>query len=494
MMGEHTTRNLNTTTNVLQVALPAGCSVQLAEERLRLYGEVCSIDLLPDATCDSVVVAFFDVRAAAKAAGLLGYGHCRSLPQKGNRRLTLPGNCQLEPQDMAGICGMQQDKEGDNYVVEFWDIRDCARLQAAKKLGPVGDGAAKSDGDGHGGKAPAAKQAPPLPVYVTPHTAGVAGSSVKHETVKMAASRSPSYGNCITAAQGMAPHSAAVPREVLISNLPCGILSDMLMEATFQQAGLENAVVNYASIPTSKQLGEVLVTLRNRDAAKCCVSHFHGRQWNTTPGGGGALVSATLLKPMAMAASVASLREKLHGFSPIPAEVPRRPTSSAAVAPLQAKSARKEAGRSERSKPWEGPGKKEWQTPKQSSKKDADKGQKKESSSESSSDAAPRPPPGLLSAQAAVFIPAPLSEEETPAQQKDPAPQKDADGGVVVAAAATTKTATTTPAAARKLDGPTTKKAAQGHPRKRRTNSEETESTQAGVSDAEVEQEVSCSA
>jgi len=84
------------------------------------------------------------------------------------------------------------------------------------------------------------------------------------------------------------PAPAHEEATVQISNLPNHILSDAMMEATLQQAGLEEFVSSIDAEP-GKYSGQALVTLTSLDAAMQCICHFQGRRW------GGLTVSAAFM-------------------------------------------------------------------------------------------------------------------------------------------------------------------------------------------------------
>jgi len=79
---------------------------------------------------------------------------------------------------------------------------------------------------------------------------------------------------------------------VVLMGLPAHLCNYVAVEAMLEQAGLEDAVMNFnvTDLPDNPQ---VFVHLLNRQAAKQCIAHFHGRQW----GSNGGPVMASLMKP-----------------------------------------------------------------------------------------------------------------------------------------------------------------------------------------------------
>mmetsp|Transcript_33497 Transcript_33497/g.92556 ORF Transcript_33497/g.92556 Transcript_33497/m.92556 type:complete len:344 (-) Transcript_33497:152-1183(-) len=68
-------------------------------------------------------------------------------------------------------------------------------------------------------------------------------------------------------------------QKVCIHNLPNGILSDDMLWAVFEQAGLEENVLDFVGRAGSS-CGEVVVTLSSPWAVAECVRHFQGCNWD----------------------------------------------------------------------------------------------------------------------------------------------------------------------------------------------------------------------
>lgn len=68
---------------------------------------------------------------------------------------------------------------------------------------------------------------------------------------------------------------------VQICNMPNHLLSDAMMEATLQQACLDELVLSFITTP-GKGFGEARIILANVEAAEKCTRHFHGRSWGVS--------------------------------------------------------------------------------------------------------------------------------------------------------------------------------------------------------------------
>lgn len=127
---------------------------------------------------------------------------------------------------------------------------------------------------------------------------------------------------------------------VVICGLPKGVLSEPMMEAVLEQAGLAKAVLGFHAIH-GKRCGEVSVQLTGFAAVERCVLHFHGRQWGESaalvtvcvplpvhnrgreePGGGAAAGSGTSSLPMPKAQRRRRSATKPCPQSPSPDVVP----------------------------------------------------------------------------------------------------------------------------------------------------------------------------
>lgn len=99
-------------------------------------------------------------------------------------------------------------------------------------------------------------------------------------------------GLCWGAAEDDAACELAAPTfQVALRGLPNKILSEPMMEAVLQQAGLEGVLL--FSTEAGKPCGEALVSFTSREAAEKCAAHFHGCQWDPS----GREVTAEVILP-----------------------------------------------------------------------------------------------------------------------------------------------------------------------------------------------------
>jgi hypothetical protein len=67
--------------------------------------------------------------------------------------------------------------------------------------------------------------------------------------------------------------------ELQISGLPNKLLTEVMLEAVLEQAGVDDDVISI--VPrTGKPSGHALVTLSSFEMVERCVRHFNGRQWD----------------------------------------------------------------------------------------------------------------------------------------------------------------------------------------------------------------------
>lgn len=78
-------------------------------------------------------------------------------------------------------------------------------------------------------------------------------------------------------------HVAAEPvYQVLVSGLPNKLLSDMMLDALFEQSGISEQVRGFkASRGKNSDEGQVLISLDTASTALWCACHFQGRNWGT---------------------------------------------------------------------------------------------------------------------------------------------------------------------------------------------------------------------
>jgi hypothetical protein len=69
--------------------------------------------------------------------------------------------------------------------------------------------------------------------------------------------------------------------EVEISGLPNKILSQTMMEAVLQQAGLDESILDI-KLQVGKPCGKALVTYTSLQVVERCIRHFYGCQWDAS--------------------------------------------------------------------------------------------------------------------------------------------------------------------------------------------------------------------
>jgi len=240
--------------NALYVVLPPGMGMHAATAAFGRFGDVAKVEVLPSDVSTATVV-FFDVRAATRAINVLGADWCWPREQCGERTIRIPGAMQLSADDFARVSGVRQDPAGgDGYEVEFFDVRDAARMNATCSRTAQAAKVAKAPG-----------QLDKLePVFVTP-SAAFTPAAASTETAETS---------------------------VLLQGLPNGLCSRPCFEAVLEQAGLQGDVVSLSIRPGSP-CGEAVVKVAGLGAVERCIKHFHGRGWHSA----GTPVSATKLAP-----------------------------------------------------------------------------------------------------------------------------------------------------------------------------------------------------
>lgn len=241
-------------TNTLHVMLPSGMDMHTASAAFGRFGDVARVEVLP-LDMSTAVVSFFDARAATRAMQLLGADWCWPGDQYGERKLQLPGTLQLSADDLQRMSSVRRDPAGgDGYEVEFFDVRDAARVSAMHRKTAQAIKVPK-----------APEQLDKLePVFVTP-LAGFSPAAASRDTTE---------------------------QTVLLQGLPNALCSQACLEAMIQQAGLQREVLSHSIRPGSP-CGEAVLRITGRAAVARCMKHFHGRAWDSS----GILVSATKMAP-----------------------------------------------------------------------------------------------------------------------------------------------------------------------------------------------------
>uniref|UniRef100_A0A7S4QDM8 Uncharacterized protein n=1 Tax=Alexandrium monilatum TaxID=311494 RepID=A0A7S4QDM8_9DINO len=276
-------------TNTIHVVLSPGESLHAATSAFRQFGDVSSLELLPgDVLMASVV--FFDVRAAAQALETLGFAVAQPAPQTGSRIALMKADSHLKADDIGNVSNVFVDATSSEgtFAVEFYDIRDALR---AKELAEEEETLPED----HSEKALKVIGAPPglesfstcsepqpVPVYVIPSAAALPAAVVAPATVVKASAPAPVAQPAAPPPQDLQPAHFTVR----ITGIPNPLLSHPCFEAILQQAGLLSATIHFKTElgQREQQSGDALVTFLSCAMAQQCISHFLGRQWNTSGG------------------------------------------------------------------------------------------------------------------------------------------------------------------------------------------------------------------
>jgi len=269
-------------TNTIHMVLPEGANIAEIRQSFECFGEVCGVELLPEEP-QKVAVAFFDVRSAAQAIEALGSAYCANGPQTGSRTVRLAGEAQFDPGDFSGVSGVHADEAEDGaFVIEFFDFRDAARykgeVRSDRVLAPP----------------PGLEQAPSDPskeedLSSPPGLSGAATAAFSAPAPPPGLEQPPAFAD-------EASSATTSVCSVRVSGIPNKLLTEPMMEAILEQAGLEYAVVDFTT-KTGRPCGEVTVGFSCELAAQRCISHFQQCQWDQS----GKQVSAELIESKAAA-------------------------------------------------------------------------------------------------------------------------------------------------------------------------------------------------
>jgi len=278
-------------TNTVHVIAPPESDVEATHLVFERFGEVASVAALPD-DASRVSVSFFDVRSAERAVQALGASYCTPGPQSGMRTVFLPADAQFNDQDFSGISDCQYDAANGCYIIGFFDIRDAARYQtevAWKEVADAGDdttpmppglepppglveqapganapGWYEPEGDVGLIMPPGLEAAPVGPPPGLPPPPGLEDLAAKD----------PHYASEVAST---ATSEEPVCR-VIVTGMPNKLLTDLMMEAVLQQAGLDSCVTSFTAKP-GKPVGEATINFSNHMAAEQCMSHFTDCLW-----------------------------------------------------------------------------------------------------------------------------------------------------------------------------------------------------------------------
>eukprot|EP00930_Biecheleria_cincta_P050198 TRINITY_DN3537_c0_g1_i2.p1 TRINITY_DN3537_c0_g1~~TRINITY_DN3537_c0_g1_i2.p1 ORF type:complete len:364 (-),score=78.85 TRINITY_DN3537_c0_g1_i2:229-1320(-) len=294
-------------TDSIVAPLPSGMATESMRVAFEHFGEVASIRRIPKFN-GCVQVEFYDVRAAARALKAFGEAGCAPGPECGDRFVRLAGDAELSMKDFKQIKEVSKGADAGCFILEFYDRRDAMKYRDSKALETPGlkttTGPSKKD----------------LPPGLLPPPGLEA--SLPDESEQTAASSE---------------------WQVIITGLPGKLLSEAMLEAVFQQAGL--SCHSGFSVGGAKSSNEfVTVRFSSMLDAQRCVAHFQGCQWDKSgeavatevipPADGPKLCSASTRSEecqKGMSAD-APVFQPVAGFSGLsaqaPAFVPSEPCSS----------------------------------------------------------------------------------------------------------------------------------------------------------------------
>ncbi|CAE8715893.1 unnamed protein product [Polarella glacialis] len=264
-------------TNSIMAPLPDGMDLAAARVAFAHFGEVQSLKPIPGYSGLAAVV-FFDIRSATTALQAFGAAGCLPGPQVGDRTVELAGDAELNMKDFSRISEVRKNPAG-SFVLEFFDLRDATRYRQAYPE----------------------VEAPP-------------GLRAK---VERPPGLSPPPGLERVEEQSPAP-AAAVGTEwqVIIKGLPGKLLSEAMLEAVLEQAGL--GVASF-SVTKGKASGEVIVRVPTVFEAQKCVLHFQGCQWDKS---GSSVITELIAPATAKKTKPAKADKKTTGLPALSAEAP----------------------------------------------------------------------------------------------------------------------------------------------------------------------------
>lgn len=172
----------------------------------------------------------------------------------------------MDEADFSSILQMYPNGSGDgSYFVEFLHeqtARHYAELAAASPAGPFPQV--------WGPDAPTCQVSEAFPmspglVQPKPSSMPIPFQQRRSQTAYAA-----------TPASQPAPAPVQTGHAVEIWGLPGNLMSQKMVEAILDQAGLDNTAVNFAFFPPDK----AEISFKNSHSADLCAAHFEGRKWN----------------------------------------------------------------------------------------------------------------------------------------------------------------------------------------------------------------------
>lgn len=308
--------------DALRFPLPSGVDLASVRVACSRFGTIERAEHVDGNISDEAEVVFFDVRDANNAATTLKPLGCTIVPQpKLKRGLTLPGSLELEVRDLDAVANVLHEDDGKgSYTVTFFDARVAARYLEREKQATA---AATVEANVRDPRPPvelppgldippgfqsksedAVAEANGTHVCLPPGLQSISarpasmestriGANTSIASSKFAAHRHPSIE--ATGEFNVKPSSLFEQAcQVRVRGLPKAILSDDMMEVIFQQANLEQDLLEYTvKLEGHTGRGEVIVSLASRVAAERCARHFNGRRWDAS----GVAVDATIVTP-----------------------------------------------------------------------------------------------------------------------------------------------------------------------------------------------------
>jgi hypothetical protein len=172
---------------------------------------------------------------------------------------------------LRNVSNISTDPEDENIlIVKFFDTRDAQRMEelVSQTVGPAVEpppGLALP-----AGLSPPPGLAMPPPGLAMPPP----GLALPAKDTSSAAPAHAELPSDVNVAAGSAENF-----EVVLQDLPKALCCGDYLEAVLEQAGIDMAVTS-CKVLTGSDVGEALLKLTTRRAAKKCVKHFHGRRFD----------------------------------------------------------------------------------------------------------------------------------------------------------------------------------------------------------------------
>ncbi|CAE8601065.1 unnamed protein product, partial [Polarella glacialis] len=223
------------------------------------FGEIMRLELLP-AQLGTVVVSYYDIRAAVSAARALGPDRCTPEPQHGHRSVLIHGEVELPSGIRDQVSGIKRGGDGKTYTLEFFDTRVAAQIHKE-------NGAAT--------KLPTNKEK--ASAFVAPCRTHVA---------KGDAPAAPRYRNSLRLAEvNWADLASGSERRTTLrlQFLPLQLCDVKVFDNVLKTNGLSQHVDVLRVFPGSGRApGSALVNATSSSGVTALAKFFHGRQWGSS--------------------------------------------------------------------------------------------------------------------------------------------------------------------------------------------------------------------